>query len=162
REDLLKTAKGVLHLLDRPRARVFMRRDRFNRFVTALAYLPKDRFNSDLREKVGETIAQAYGGDVEAFYPQLGEGQLARVLFVIGSIDKSRPDPDSARLDQEIASLTRSWEDAYATALMRSDMFDQPSREQAVHRFGNAFTAAYRERYPVDEALIDTAQILQS
>ena len=47
----------MLHLLDRPRARVFIRRDRFNRFVTALAYIPKDRFNSDLRERVGEAIA---------------------------------------------------------------------------------------------------------
>ncbi len=42
-EELLRIARGVLHLLDRPRARTFNRRDPFNRFVTALAYLPKDR-----------------------------------------------------------------------------------------------------------------------
>ena len=102
----------MLHLLDRPRARVFLRRDRFNRFVTALAYMPKDRFNSDLREAGRRAIAQAYGGEVESFYPQLGEGQLARVLFVIGEIDKTRPDPDPLQLDPEIAALTRTWDDA--------------------------------------------------
>jgi glutamate dehydrogenase len=89
REELLAISRGILHLLDRPRARVFLRRDRFNRFATALAYIPKDRFNSELRERVGEAIARAYGGQVEGFQPQLGEGQLARVLFVIGDIDKN-------------------------------------------------------------------------
>ena len=102
REELLRIALGVLHLFDRPRARVFLRRDRFNRFVTALAYIPKDRFNTDLREQVGEAIARAYGGKVESFAPQLGENQLARVLFVVGDIDKKRPDPDLHALDAEI------------------------------------------------------------
>ncbi len=36
REDLLRNAKGVLHLIDRPRPRAFARRDRFNRFVSVL------------------------------------------------------------------------------------------------------------------------------
>jgi glutamate dehydrogenase len=160
REELLATARGVLHLLDRPRARAFVRRDRFNRFVTALAYIPKDRFNSALREQVGDAIARRYGGVVESFQPQLGEGQLARVLFVIGDIDKTRADPDALELDAEIASLTQSWEDRFADALMRSDRFDADAREAAANQFKDAFTAAYRERYSIDEALVDVAEVM--
>ena len=160
REELHTIARGILHLLDRPRTRVFVRRDRFNRFVTALAYVPKDRFNSELRERIGETIAHAYGGKVESFTPQLGEGQLARVLFVIGEIDKSHPAVDPLALDAEIAALTHTWEDKFAEALMRSDRFTAAAREEAAERFENAFTAAYRERYPVEEALIDAGEIL--
>jgi|CXWL01.1.fsa_nt_gi glutamate dehydrogenase len=160
REELHTVARGILHLLDRPRARVFTRRDRFNRFATALAYVPKDRFNTELRERVGEAIARAYGGEVESFTPQLGEGQLARVLFVIGEINKTSPEPDALALDAEVAALTRTWEDRFAAALMGSDMFDPATREQAANSFDDAFTAAYRERYSVEEALIDTAEIL--
>ena len=160
REELLNISRGILHLLDRPRARVFTRRDRFNRFVTALAYIPKERFNSALRERVGEAIARAYGGAVESFQPQLGEGQLARVLFVIGDIEKTRPDPDPVALDTEIAQLTNTWEDAFNAALLKSELFDAPGRENAANRFQDAFTAAYRERYPVEEALVDAAEIL--
>jgi glutamate dehydrogenase len=160
REDLLSISRGILHLLDRPRARVFTRRDRFNRFATALTYIPKDRFNSELRERVGEAIARRYGGVVESFQPQLGEGQLARVLFVIGDIDKTRADPDVQALDVEIAALTHTWDDAFNDALLRTDLFSAAAREQVESRFDGAFTAAYRERYPVNEALIDTAQIL--
>jgi len=162
REDLLAISRGILHLLDRPRARVFTRRDRFNRFVTALAYVPKDRYDSGVRERVGELIARAYGGTVESFQPQLGEGQLARVLFVIGDIEKTRPDPDPRALDAEIAQLTNTWQDAFSSALLKSELFDAPGRENAANRFQDAFTAAYRERYGVDEALIDAAEILGS
>ena len=160
REDLAEISRSILHLLDRPRPRVFPRRDRFNRFVTALVYIPKDRYDSDLRAQVGDLIARAYGGEVESFQPQLGEGQLARVLFVIGDIDKTRPEPDPRQLDADVARLARTWEDEFASALMRSDLFDAAGREEAANRFEDAFTAAYRERYPVDEALIDTAEIL--
>ena len=162
REELLRIALGVLHLFDRPRARVFLRRDRFNRFVTALAYIPKERFNTDLRERVGDAIARAYGGKVESFAPQLGENQLARVLFVIGDIDKKRPDPDLHALDAEIGRFARTWEDDFTSALLNSDLFDAAAREYAAMRFDDAFTGAYRDLYTVSEALIDASEILAS
>jgi glutamate dehydrogenase len=160
REELLGVARGVLHLLDRPRARAFVRRDRFNRFVTALVYIPKDRFNSELRERVGLLIARHYGGEVESFQPQLGEGQLARVLFVIGDIDKNRPGPDASVLDAEIAALTQSWDDRFNAAVLSSEILSAADRDAASHRFQGAFTGAYRERYAINEALIDVREIL--
>jgi glutamate dehydrogenase len=162
RQELHDIARGILHLLDRPRARVFVRRDRFNRFVTALAYVPKDRYNSELREKIGDSIARAYGGQVESFQPQLGEGQLARVLLVIGEIDRSRPGPTATELDAEIAQLTRTWEDDFSESLMGSELFTAAAREEAATRFEAAFTAAYRERYSVSEALTDSAEIMSA
>ena len=115
--ELLSLALGVLHLSDRPRAKAFVRRDRFNRFVSALIYLPKERFNSTLRGKIGALLQSIYGGRVEAFYPLLGEGPLARVHYLIEDIDRARPDPDFAKLDADIAALTRTWEDEFDDAV---------------------------------------------
>ncbi|MDX2275187.1 MAG: NAD-glutamate dehydrogenase [Hyphomonadaceae bacterium] len=162
REELLHFARGVLHLLDRPRARVFTRRDRFNRFVTALAYIPKDRYNTDVRERAGEAIARAFGGVVESFQPQLGEGQLARVLFVIGDIDKDRPDPDAQTLDNELVEISRDWQDRFTAALMHCDGFSAAAREQVLARFDGAFSAGYQEAFSVDEALEDIFEILHA
>ncbi|MES1200930.1 MAG: NAD-glutamate dehydrogenase domain-containing protein, partial [Pseudomonadota bacterium] len=80
--------------------------------------------------------------------------------FVITDIDKSRADPDPRQLDADIAALTRTWEDGFARALDDADAFDAKARPDVLRRFGGAFTAAYRERYGVDEALIDVAQIV--
>ena len=162
RQELLDTARGILHLLDRPRPRVFARRDRFNRFVTALVYVPKDKFNTRLRERTGERIAEVYGGVVESFQPQLGEGQLARVLFVIADIDKTVPNPPPHQLDNIVADEARTWEDDFDAALLKSALFTPAAREEASGRFERAFTAAYRERYTVGEALVDAAEIFDT
>ena len=39
-DELLDTALGILHLYDRPRIRLFTRRDPFDRFVSVLCFIP--------------------------------------------------------------------------------------------------------------------------
>ena len=41
-DDLLAEALGILHLYDRPRVRLFERRDPFDRFASVLLFLPRD------------------------------------------------------------------------------------------------------------------------
>ncbi len=161
-EDLLRIARGVLHLLDRPRARAFNRRDPFNRFVASLVYLPKDRFNTAVREAVGHTLERAYGGKIESYFPLLSDGPLARVFYVVGDIDKARPDPDQRALDDEIAALTRTWDDAFDEAVARALTLNEAQREDVRARFAHAFSAAYRERYGAEEALIDIDEMAKA
>ncbi len=154
--ELLHISRGILHLSDRPRARAFVRRDRFNRFVSALVFVPKERFNSTLREAIGRELTAAYGGEVEAFFPNLGEGPLARIHFLIQNIDKARIPPEPATLDAKIAALTRTWDDGFSEALLASGMADP---DAIAERFAGAFTAGYRERFDAAEALTDITQI---
>jgi glutamate dehydrogenase len=161
-DELLEISLGVLHLTDRPRPRLFIRRDRFNRFVSALVFVPKDRFNSQLRAAIGALLVDHYGGYIEAFYPQLGEGPLARIHFLIQDIDRARPAPDVAALEFEIAALTRTWDDRFAAALHSAKGATEAEREALAKRFAGAFTAAYRERFDAAEALIDIAEIAKA
>src|SRR5262249_38095130 len=61
-ERLAQFSRGILDLITRPRVRLFVRIDRFDRFVSALVYVPRDRFNSRVRERVGALLADAYKG----------------------------------------------------------------------------------------------------
>lgn len=159
-DELYATCIDILHLLDRPRPRLFVRRDRFNRFVAALAYLPKDRFNSALREAVGKRLTDAYGGFVQAFFPELGDGPLARVRYIVQDIDKTRPDPDRVALERDIAALSRTWDDGFVDALRAHAGFDDAARAAIASRFTKAFGAGYREAFDAAEALTDAAEFL--
>jgi hypothetical protein len=48
-DELLEIAMGILHLGERRRVRLFVRRDVFGRFFSALVYLPRERFNTENR-----------------------------------------------------------------------------------------------------------------
>ena len=81
---LVEWSRGILDLELRPRVRVFARRDRFDRFVSALVYIPRERFSSSTRERIGLVLAEAFNGHVSSFNPFFPEGPLIRVHFIIG------------------------------------------------------------------------------
>jgi len=162
KEELLETARGIIHLLDRPRPRAFVRRDRFGRFVSALVYLPKERFNSQLRIAVGQRLVEKFGGAIESFFPLLSEGPLARVHYMIVDIDRERPAVDMAALNDEIVSLTRTWEDNFLEGLACEAHLDEGAREEAKARFAGAFSAGYRERYSAANAVHDVIEIMSA
>jgi glutamate dehydrogenase len=153
-DELLRISLGVMHLYDRPKTKLFIRHDRFGRFVSILAFVPRDRYNSALREKVGEALRAAYGGRLSAYYPLFGDAPLARVHYIIGLDPSVQARPDEAALEAEIARLSRTWDDDLEVVAA-----DDPRRADCAQRYRGAFPAAYREAFDGTEALLDAAEI---
>ena len=156
-DDLLNTALGVLHLQDMPRTRIFVRRDRFDRYASILLFLPRERYNSDLREKIGAILAGAYGGRVSSYYPSFNDGPLARVHFIIGGFFPGHPEPDVAALEDRVVALARSWEDEFEH-FARAEAENGEGADIA-RAYRKAFSAAYREAFLPEEALRDIAEL---
>src|SRR6202035_1974194 len=109
-EDLLfQFALEILYLDERPRVRVLVRRDRFDRFVSILVFVPRERFDSNTRAAIGSYLATAFKGRGSAFYPSFPEGPLVRVHFIIGRYEGATPNPDRASLEREVAARVRTW-----------------------------------------------------
>ena len=155
-DDLLEICLGVLHLHDRPRTKLFIRRDQFDRFVSALLFVPRDRYNSKVREQAGELIRDAFGGRLSAFYPQFGDSPLARVHYIIGLNPFDHPEPDVPDLERRVARLARTWEDDLETHIRRNAPEEIRLRMPA---YQDAFKAGYRELYDPEEALADVLKL---
>src|SRR5215831_19499709 len=111
-EALYQFALAILQLDERPRVRVLPRRDRFERYVSVLVYIPRDRYDSRVRAKIGEYLAHTFQGRLRAFYPFFPEGQMVRVHFIIGRYEGETPHVDRATLDRAVEAIVRSWTDA--------------------------------------------------
>ena len=75
-ETLYPFAMAILQLDERPRVRVLPRRDRFGRFVSVLVYIPRERYDSEIRAKIGDYL----GGDLQrahARFPSVLPGRPA-------------------------------------------------------------------------------------
>lgn len=156
--DLLATALAVLHLYDRPRVRVFERRDPYDRFASILLYVPRERYDSELRTKAGEMLARAYGGRVSAYYPHFSDAPLARVHFIIGFTPGDHLEPDLKAVETQIAAATRTWEDRFDAAVRASGRATAEVSD-ILTRYAQAYPAGYRDRYDAAEALADLAVI---
>ena len=122
----------IANLPDRPRVRVLSRIDRFDNFVSILVYLPRERYNSDVRARIGSHLAVRYHGRVSAYYPHFPEGELVRVHFIIGRDGGKTPDPPRRELEAEVELLTRTFGDLMLAAA---------SDAEAVMAYRDAFPA---------------------
>src|SRR5262249_57333003 len=61
-DTLYQFALAILQLDARPRVRVLPRYDRFDRFVSVLVYVPRERYDSGVRLEIGRYLAEAYRG----------------------------------------------------------------------------------------------------
>ena len=153
-DELLKTALDILHLFDRPKVKLFARLDPFDRFVSALLYVPRDRYDSRLRLYAGELLAKAFGGRVSAYYPSFSDSPLARVQFIIGLTPGDHLTPDLTLIEAKIAEAARTWIDDLET-VVRSEVGDQARASSVLASYAEAFSAGYRDRYDADEGFRD-------
>ncbi len=152
--DLFDIATGILHLSDRPRVRLFARTDPFDRFVSVLLFIPRDRYDQDVRNRAGLILARAYGGRVSAVYLTSTDQPLSRLHFIIGVSPGEHPIPDVRAVETEIAEQVRTWSDRFET--LARDGGVAPGRVgEVLSRYVTAFPAGYRDRYAPEEALAD-------
>jgi len=154
-ETLYQFALAILQLDERPRVRVLPRRDRFDRFVSILVYIPRERYDSQIRSRIGEYLAATFKGRVRAFYPFFPEGPLVRVHFIIGRYEGETPNVDRAVLDRAVEAIVRNWTDGFEETLAAAHV----SRDwrTLLAKYREAFPIDYREIYPPATAVADIA-----
>ena len=156
-DTLFETAMEILALYERPRVKALTRADRFGRFVSALVYVPRERYDSSVRSRIGDHLAERFGGHVSAYYPSFPEGPLARVHFIVGTPSGDRSPVDPHALDAELGTLVRTWTDALRVAL--AERRSGAAARALAHVYGQAFGPAYEARMSASDAVIDIGHI---
>ena len=154
---LTEHAMGILRLEERQRTRLFLRRDPFGRFTSAMVFVPRERFNTELRSKIGKELMSALDGQAIEFTPMLTDSPMARIHYLVRAKESAPHEVSFSALEARIAKLTQRWEDDCTDELLRAHG-EGPGLALA-HRFANAFSAAYREDFSA-EAGAEDANIL--
>jgi len=149
---LTRYAEIILALGERPRVRVLPRVDPFGRFASIIVFVPRERYDSVVREKMGAYFASVYEGHVSAYYPAFPEGNLARVHFIIGHAEDDFPKVKRETLEEAVRAIVRTWDDAVA------EVGDRTGTSQFT-ALAAAFPDSYRENFSPDEALVDASRI---
>jgi glutamate dehydrogenase len=156
-ELLYDFAMLILELDERPRVRVLARRDRFDRFMSVLVYLPRVRSSNDVVEAVGELLSKSYKGHVSGLSLFFPEGPLMRAHYIIGRSAEPIDDPKRSALEAGVSAIVRTWVDALGDAIARNQ--EAGRARQLFERYRKAFSASFRDRYSPETALDDIRTI---
>ncbi len=154
-DDLFRISMGVLGLGERQRVRLFVWEDPLDRFVWCLVTIPRDRFNTENRERIGRLLMDAFDGTQLDWTLQLSESLLVRVHYIVRC--EGIGEYDAAALETELAEATRAWTDE-----LRSALISELGEERGVklhRRYQAAFPTGYRSDWSAEAAVEDIKRI---
>ncbi|HEC90849.1 MAG TPA: NAD-glutamate dehydrogenase, partial [Alphaproteobacteria bacterium] len=157
-DHLYQTSLGILHLQERHKVALFIRRDDFERFISCLVYVPRDRYTTRLRLRMQKILEDAFAGEVSAQYAQLGESSLARVHITVRTTPGGIPSYDERVIESRLAEVARSWPDTLYNALVST--FGEEIGGGLHRRYADAFQVAYSEAFSPFDA-VDDIRILE-
>ncbi|MCW2684418.1 MAG: Glutamate dehydrogenase, partial [Blastococcus sp.] len=160
-DELLPVALAVQHLQERRQTRLFLRQDATGRFWSALVYLPRDRYTTEVRTRMQRLLLERLGGTSVEYTARSTESVLARLHFVVRVPVGRRGTPPSMAVDvealqEELAAAARSWTDGLTEALHARYGADA---ERLLSRVADAFPAAYQENFSAEQAVDDLARL---
>lgn len=156
--ELLDICKDILRLQERQRIALFMRRDPFRRYVSALIYIPRDRFGTALREQIGAVLEKQLNGKISSFTTTMDDSLFARVMFVITVDQKNPPQFDPKEIEELLQEVGRTWPERLSSALAQASD-DQDDISRLTLKYGQAFPVSYTTEYRAKTALFDIEKI---
>ncbi|UNK41291.1 NAD-glutamate dehydrogenase [Luteimonas sp. S4-F44] len=142
-DELFRLGTGILGLQERVRSRLFLRRDRYGRFYSVLVYIPRDRFNTDVRHRVEDMLRETMQADHVDAHVVLGESPLAQLHLIVRPRAGVQGDVDQAALEQALQKIVRNWHDDLRDELVRRRGEGEGLR--LAGHLGRGLSAAYIE-----------------
>ena len=159
-DDLIRIARNVVNLYERRTARLLVRRDPYHRFYSCLVYVPRDRYNTEVRQRIEQIALEGFeGGKVESNV-QISGSNHARVHVVVRTdpdSDAKRKKPDYRAIEHRIAEAALTWTDRLREVL--AERKGEAAGLLLATRYRRAFPMAYEEDVLPPDALQDLADL---
>ncbi len=165
RDELLQTPAsemaqiimGIFQMQERGITRLFMRKDVFGRFLSCMVYVPRERYNTQLRKHTQALLQRSFGTeeDIE-FTTFFSESVYARTHY-IARVKNNNVDYDVKEIEQNIIELSKTWNDRLASAIKAAH--GEASGKALERKYTNAFSRSYMEQNLPSAALIDIEKL---
>lgn len=156
-ETLLEIAMGIFHLQERRRIRMFARKDVYGRFISCLVYVPRDLFNTELRQQMQDILCDSFSGTETTFSTRFSDSVLARIHFVIRINPQNNVEYDYQAIEAKLIEVGRSWRDTLKEQLLEG--FGEEISNRLFNQYGDAFPVGYKALFTPRAALYDIKHI---
>ncbi|GAA1940117.1 NAD-glutamate dehydrogenase [Streptomyces durmitorensis] len=162
-DELRAIVTSVLYLQERRRLRLYLRKDEYGRYYSALVYLPRDRYTTGVRLRIIDILKEELGGDSVDFTAWNTESILSRLHFVVrvapGGGLPQLTDADTDRIEARLVEAARSWADGFGEALTAE--CGEERAAELLRRYSGAFPEGYKADHTPRAAVADLQHLEQ-
>ncbi|MGO1167110.1 MAG: NAD-glutamate dehydrogenase domain-containing protein, partial [Janibacter sp.] len=154
-EHLQRVVTRIQQMVHRMRTATFLRLDSGGQFVTAMIYLPRDRYTTAVRHRVEEYLREATGADEVSFTTHVSEEPMARLYYILRGSGGVHLPRGAAReeLDRGVAEASLTWEERLgrsAEGLLGGEL-----ARELMAPWSGGFPADYEDDFDAAQAVAD-------
>ncbi len=156
-DELFEISLGIVGLGERQRLRLFVSPDPLDRFMACLVCIPREKFNTQNRERIAEILVEEFGGSHVDWSLHLTESLLARVQYVIHCPEELPESVDVKGIERRLMEAIRAWRED-----LRAELIEECGEQtglQLFRRYESAFSPAYRDDWTAKQAVSDIAKL---
>ena len=160
-QELVPIALGVLALRERRQTRLFLRRDRYGRYMSCLVYLPRDRYTTAVRLRAQEVLraGASAGWRWSTARPSATRRWPGCTSWCGPSRGTRLPEVNTAELEARLAAAVRSWDEDLAAAA--HERLGEAEAKALLGICASAIPETYKTDVPALYALDDLTQIVR-
>ncbi|MCP4304246.1 MAG: NAD-glutamate dehydrogenase [bacterium] len=139
--EIQRSVMGLVRLRESEHVKLFVRRDLLNRNVAIVVALPRDRFNARLRKNLQKLFMDRFQGTSVDYLLALGEIDPAQIHFTVWVDGGEIPEISFEDLEQEVAAMTRTWEDR-----VREQLIERVGEDEGI-RMASTWAGRFPDYY---------------
>lgn len=143
----------VLNHLERRKTRMHLHRNICGHFYSCLVYVPRDLFNSTLRQRIQKFLKKQLDAGEVTFNVYFSDSILTRIHYLVHCRDRSERKVDAVQLERSIQAMARDWNDNLHESIRQQSGYERANQTLELYR--NAFSASYQDEFSVAQAVID-------
>ncbi|WP_159850081.1 NAD-glutamate dehydrogenase [Nocardia sp. CY41] len=156
---LFETVSAVMNLGLRRQVRLFIRRDSRSDTIYCLVYMPRDRYSTEVRVRMGEILREQFDAEQIAYSARATESELAVVYFTVhrkpGAEAADISEENRERIQELLLATTWTWGDRLVAEA--AGVADVP--QALVTEYVAAFPASYQQEHEPAHALSDLRRL---
>ncbi|MBA3535138.1 MAG: NAD-glutamate dehydrogenase [Tatlockia sp.] len=156
-DEILEIAMGIYYMQERRRIRMFARADVYRRFISCLIFVPRDRFNTELRLAIEKILKESFHSNDVEYSTLFSESVLARIHFIVRTNPHDETLWDFKDIEKKIIEVSRTWTDDLLHYLF--DTFGEESANRLYAHYKNAFPVAYSANFTPRTAVFDIKHV---
>jgi glutamate dehydrogenase len=158
---LSQVVTSILKMVHRMRTATFLRLDTGGQFVSAIIYLPRDRYTTTVRHRVEDELREATGADEVSFTAHVSEEPMARLYYILrGSQGVHMPIGEAQRhLERAVADATLTWEERL---VRRADeLVGSEVAGELIAPWAGGFPVDYEDDFDAAQAVADLKNLVR-
>jgi len=155
-EELLPIVMGILQMQERDCTGLFVRRDIYDRFYSCMVYVPRERYNTQLRIETQRLLQEAFGSNEEVkFTTYFSESVQARTHYVV-RVKSTNIDVNIKDIENNLNEAARSWDDKLVSAMAVNH---GEAKAKVLGKKYSTFPQSYKDEVLPGSAIVDIEKL---